>query len=368
MTVAVDSRTCRRERSIDCRAPASPSIAREQSAGAAAIHCAEATRVRRRALLAGGVAAALAARTTHAQAPANLVRLGYLWIGAPGSDGLTLSGLRQGLADVGLVEGRNLRIEARYADSHPERLRALAEELVRLNVAVLLVPGTAATSAARAATTTIPIVSASGNPVSSGFAESLARPGRNVTGLTLQAGSGLPGKWLELLKEVVPALARVAVLLNPASGPVIAEVAPRSGAAMGIDVVLVRASDAATLVAALAEIGQAAVGGIVVSADPLLNALRAPIVAFAAERRLPAVYGLRDFVEAGGLMSYAANIFDVWRRAGTYVERILAGARPGDLPIEQPRTFELLINLSAARAIGLTVPPTVLARADQVIE
>jgi putative ABC transport system substrate-binding protein len=325
--------------------------------------------MRRRALLVGGAAAALAAASgASAQERANPVRLGYLWFGAEGSDGLTLRGLRQGLADIGLVEGRNLRIEARYADGRPERLAALTDELVRLNVAVLLVPGGAATRAASAVTATIPIISASDDPVGRGFAESLARPGRNVTGMSLQAGTDLVGKWLELLKEAVPALARVGVLLNLTSEAAITDAARRSGAALGVEVVPTRATDREAVRAALAEMERAAVGGFVVAADPLFVVLRAQIVAFASERRLPAIYGLREFVEAGGLMSYAANIYEVWRRAGIYVERILGGARAGELPIEQPRTFELLVNLRAGRAMGLTFPPNLLARADEVIE
>jgi putative ABC transport system substrate-binding protein len=324
--------------------------------------------MRRRAFLAGGLAGAMAATASSAQRPANQVQLGYLWIGAAGSDGLTLRGLRQGLADIGLAEGRNLRIEARYADGRSERLTPLAEELVRLNVAVLLTPGIAATRAVRSATATIPIVSVSGDPVGNGFAESLARPGGNVTGLSLFAGTSLVEKWLELLKEVVPSLARAVILYNSANSVTIADEARRIGAAIGVEVVPMRATDPQGVAAALANINRTVFGGLVIPPDPLFFALRAQIVSFASERRLPAIYALREFVEAGGLMSYATNIFEVWRRAGTYVERILHGARPSELPIEQPRTFELLINLPAARATGITIPAALLARADEVIE
>jgi putative ABC transport system substrate-binding protein len=184
--------------------------------------------MRRRAFLAGWLAGAMAASAASAQGPANQVRLGYLWLGAEGSDGLTLRGLRQGLADVGLVEGHNLRIEARYADGRPERLAPLTAELVRLNVAVLLVPGGAATRAASAVTAMIPIVSASDDPVGSGFAESLARPGRNITGMSLQAGIDLAGKWFELLKEAMPTLGRVAILFNRSSEAAITDAARRA--------------------------------------------------------------------------------------------------------------------------------------------
>lgn len=307
--------------------------------------------------------------TGRAQPAGDPVRLGYLWIGPAGSDRLTLLGIRQGLAEVGLVEGRNLRIEARYADSRPERLRGLAEELVRLGVAMLLVPGVVATRAARAATATMPIVSASSDPVANGFAQSLARPGGNVTGMAVMAGDRLVEKWIELLKETVPALKRAAFIYNPANiNAAIPEIANRAGRSIGVDVVSVPLANADGLNAALTAVEKSVAGGMIISDDALLTTLRAQFVAFAAKRRIPAIYGQREYAEAGGLMSYASNIFEVWRRAGVYVQKILKGASPADLAIEQPTRFELLINLKTARALGIKVPQLILLRADEVIE
>jgi len=296
------------------------------------------------------------------------VRVGYLWIGAEGSDGQTLRGVRQGLADVGLVEGRNLVIERRYADSHPERLSALAMELVQLDVAVLLAPGAVVTRAARSATERIPIVSVTNDPVALGFAQSLAIPGGNVTGLAITASDQLVEKWVELLKDIKPALKRAALLYDPRPAPMIERVAHDASVTIGIEIMPFRMTDAEELGAALAAIEMARPDGLLISNDALLLSSRSRLVAFARDRALPAVYGQREYVDAGGLMSYSTSIYDVWRRAGFVVNKLLKGSKASEIPIELPTKFELVINLKSAKALGLEVPLHLQQLADEVIE
>jgi len=296
------------------------------------------------------------------------VRVGYLWIGAEGSDGQTLRGVRQGLADVGLVEGRNLVIERRYADSHPERLSALAMELVQLDVAVLLAPGAVVTRAARSATERIPIVSVTNDPVALGFAQSLAIPGGNVTGLAITASDQLVEKWVELLKDIKPALKRAALLYDPRPAPMIERVAHDASVTIGIEIMPFRMTDAEELGAALASIEMARPDGLLISNDALLLSSRSRLVAFARDRALPAVYGQREYVDAGGLMSYSTSIYDVWRRAGFVVNKLLKGSKASEIPIELPTKFELVINLKTAKALSLAVPLHLQQLADEVIE
>jgi putative ABC transport system substrate-binding protein len=296
------------------------------------------------------------------------VRVGYLWIGPEGSDGQTLNGVRQGLSDIGLVEGRNLVIERRYADGHPERLSALAMELVRLDVAVLLAPGAVVTRAARSATERIPIVSVTNDPVALGFAQSLASPGGNVTGLAITASDQLVEKWVELLKDVRPALKRAALLYDPRPAPMIERVAHDASVTIGIEIMPFRMTDAEELGAALAAIEMARPDGLLISNDALLLSSRSRLVAFARDRALPAVYGQREYVDAGGLMSYSTSIYDVWRRAGFVVNKLLKGSKASEIPIELPTKFELVINLKTAKALGLDVPLHLQQLADEVIE
>jgi putative tryptophan/tyrosine transport system substrate-binding protein len=296
------------------------------------------------------------------------VRIGYLWVGAEGSDGLTLNGVRQGLADVGLVEGRNLVLERRYADSHPERLNALAMELVRLEVAVLLAPGAVATRAARSATETIPIVSVTNDPVALGFAQTLARPGGNVTGLAITASDQLVGKWVELLKDVRPALKKAALLYDPRPAPMIERVAHDASATIGVEIIPFRVTDAEELGAALAAVEMAQPDGLLISNDALLLSSRSRLVAFARDRALPAVFGQREYVDAGGLISYSTSIYDVWRRAGSVISKLLKGGKASEIPIELPTKFELVVNLKTAKALGLDVPLHLQQLADDVIE
>jgi putative tryptophan/tyrosine transport system substrate-binding protein len=296
------------------------------------------------------------------------VRLGYLWIGAEGSDGQTLSGIRQGLADIGLVEGRNLVIERRYADSRVERLSVLATELVQLNVAVLLAPGAVVTRAARSATETIPIVSVTNDPIGLGLAQSLAHPGGNVTGLTITASDQLVGKWVELLKDVTPILKKAALLYDPRPAPTFERVAHDVSLTIGVEIIPFRVTNAEEMSAALTAIEMARPEGLLISNDALLLSARSTLIAFAKRQALPAIYGQREYVDAGGLMSYATSIYDVWRRAGPIVGKILKGSKASEIPIEQPTKFELVINLKTAKALGLDVPLNFQQRADEVIE
>jgi putative ABC transport system substrate-binding protein len=314
--------------------------------------------------LTGGLLAA--PHAGEAQAPTKVPRIGFLVAQPTAISGPYLEAFRQGLRELGYVEGQNIAFESRSAEGKYERLPALAADLVRMNVDVVVTSAPPAATAAKQATSTIPIVFTSAiAPDASGLVVSLARPGGNVTGLALM-GREVVGKHLELLKEVAPRVSRVAILQNPAR-PGLREV---EGAArsLGLQLHVVQASTAAEIDAAFAEMRSQRPAGVLVLRDPFFFQRRTQIVALAAKSRLPAVYGFREDAEAGGLMAYAPNILQMWRRSATYVDKILKGAKPGDLPIEQPSKFELIINLKTAKALGLTIPPSLLARADQVIE
>jgi putative ABC transport system substrate-binding protein len=321
--------------------------------------------MRRRAFIAGlGGAAAwpLAARAQGA-----MRRVGYVWIGARGTD-VSIAGLRQGFVDKGYVIGRDLALEERYADGHAEQVPALIAELLALNVDVLVTPGTPITRAAKRATSTVPIVCVTGDPVSLGLVASLSRPGGNVTGLSLLSND-YSAKWLELLKEAVPKLDRIAVLWNPDNPATAQEIEHMREAARSLALDLTafsaRPMDVEVNFAAIAN---ASFGGLVVTTDPSLEPLTPRVVAFTAQRHLPAIYPFSTAVKQGGLMSYSADFFAIWRRSASYVDRILKGARAADLPIEQATEVTLKINLKTAKALGIEVPPQLLARADEVIE
>ncbi len=264
-------------------------------------------------------------------------------------------------------------IEYRDADGKPERLPALAAELVALKVDVLVAPGTLAALAAKRATKTIPIVFPTvGDPVTDGLVTTLARPGGNVTGLS-NLSPELVGKCLELLHQAIPGVSRVAILWQPdavpeRTGKDIGKRAEVAGQALGIRLQFVEVRGPADFDRAFSDMTRARAGALTVLSTPMFASERGRLVALAAENRLPAVYPLREFVDAGGLMAYGPNAIDLYRRAATYVDRILKGAKPGDLPVEQPTKFELVINLKTAKALGLTIPPSLLQRADQVIE
>ncbi len=296
-------------------------------------------------------------------------RLGILRPGLPLDP--YLEAFRRGLRELGYVEGRNLLVEYRWAHGRTDRLPELAAELVRLKVDVIMVGGTQGTRAAQRATSTIPIVMAAvGDPITSRFVASLARPGANITGVTLLQPE-LSGRRLELLKEAVPAISRAAVLRNPASispsSPLwtATEAAAR---ALGVQLETVDARTAPELESAFAAMSRRRAEALFVLPDPTFSNQRGRITDLAAQSRLPAMYEGREFVEAGGLMSYAASLRDQFRRAATFVDRILKGAKPGDLPVEQPTRFELVVNVRTAKALGLTIPPSLLAQADDVIQ
>ncbi len=277
----------------------------------------------------------------------------------------------QGLRELGYAEGQDIVIERRVADGKTERLPGLAAELVRLAVALIVAPDPPSARAATNATRTVPIVMrSSGDPVASGLVASLARPGGNITGV-YSIAEELVGKRLELLKEVAPHLSRVAVLWDPdfpgsARWFHEAEVAARS---LGLQLQSLEArGPSPDFARALGVATKERAGALITLRNPPIVFHQRQIVNLAAKARLPAIYDDREFVESGGLMSYGANLVDLYRRAATYVDKILKGARPADLPVEQPTKFELVVNLKTAKALGLTIPPSVLLRADQVIQ
>ena len=298
--------------------------------------------------------------------------IGFLGSAEPGV--LAMVAFRQGLRELGYVEGSNIQIEYRWAEGKTERLPALAAELVARKVDVILTAGgTAAALAAKQATTTVPIVfGVVGDPIAEGLVGSLARPGGNVTGLS-NVTNDLVGKWLELLKLVTPGVSLIAVLMKPDSMPEEArkvrlkEVAV-SGQILGVQLQVVEARGPADFDRAFSEMSVKGAGALLVLATPVFDIERQRIVDLAARNRLPSVYPSRNYVESGGLMCYGPNLADLYRRAAGYADKILKGAKPTDLPVEQPTKFELVINRKTANALGVTVPPTLLAQADDVIE
>jgi putative ABC transport system substrate-binding protein len=277
---------------------------------------------------------------------------------------------RQTLDDLGYIEGKNVRFEYRYSKGHNEQLPELANDLVGLNVDVILTWGTDAVLAAKQATTTIPVVmGVIGDPLGTGIVANLARPGGNVTGCALRAAE-LEAKRLQLLKEAVPRLSRVAILFNPTNHymPLALQSVQKGAQVLHVSLAVYEVYDTTTLDAAFVTLTKDRPDGFLVPADTFLVSQRSRIAQFAIENKLPSVYTFREYIEAGGLIAYTPNYNDLFRRAAIYVDKILKGAKPGDLPIEQPREFHLFINLKTARALGLTVPPRLLAGADEVIE
>jgi putative ABC transport system substrate-binding protein len=306
----------------------------------------------------------------HAQQTKKIARIGYLSVLSSASDAARLEAFRQGLRELGYVEGQNLAIEPRYAEGKLDRLPDLVGELVRLNVDVIVAGGSTAIRAAKNATKLIPIVMAHGSdPVALGYVASLARPGGNITGLTHLAPE-LGGKRLELLKDIIARLSRVAVLTDPGTGghgPQMKELEV-AAPALGLQLQPVEVRAPTELESAFSAITGGRAGAFIVLQQPTLDRLRQRIVDLAAKNRLPGMYPNDEYVESGGLMSYAADIVAMFRRSATYVDKILKGTKPADLPVEQPTKFEFVINLKAAKQIGLTIPPNVLARADRVIK
>jgi len=324
------------------------------------------------ARLATGIALLLLAAPleTVGQQRSTVPRIGYLDQGSAARNRPFLEAFRQGLRDLGWVEGQNIAIEVRYAEGKTDQLPALAAELVRLKVDLIVTSTTPAALAAKQATTTIPIVIGfAADPVGSGIVASLAHPGGNITGWT-HLGLELRAKYLDLLKQAVPQAIRFGVLWNPANQVHRPSLKVIVAAAQALKVKLhpVGVRDPKELESTFSALVGKRAEALVVFPDGMFLAQAPLIIALAARSRLPAMYGVREFAEAGGLMAYGANLSDMHRRGAYFVDRILKGAKPADLPVEQPTKFELVINLKTAKALGLTIPPLVLFRADQVID
>ena len=327
----------------------------------------------RRTFLASTGAVFLAAPfAAEAQQAAKVPRIGWLSLDRADRPQLR-EAFFQGLRDLGYIEGRNIVIEYRDAGGKPERLPALAAELVALKVDVILVGSTPAALAAKQATETIPIVfTGTADPVGSGLVTSLARPGGNVTGLT-NLFAELVGKRLEQLTQAAPGVSRIAVLWQPGAlgdrtEKEMLKAADVAAQALGVRLQFIEARGPADFDRVFSDISRARAGALTVLPSIMFSSERRRLVDLAAKHRLPAVYSFREFVDAGGLMSYGPNLADLLRRAATYVDKILKGAKPADLPVEQPTKFELVINLKTAKALGLTIPPSMLQRADEVIQ
>ena len=323
----------------------------------------------RRDFLAGTVAALSAARVAAAQPAGGLPRVGFLFYGSPGPSP-ELKAFEKGLTDVGYIEAQNVAVDYRFADGRAERLPELATQLVALKPSVIVAPGTPAAVAAKQATATIPIVFVGvADAVGSGLAANFGRPTANITGLTSNSAQ-LGGKRLEFLKAVVPKASRIAVLYNPgdSSNVLAAKELQQSAPALHLTLQRVAVRNSAEFEGAFAAMTRAKAQALFGAAGLLTTPHRQTLVSLAAKARLPAIWGERQFVEAGGLMSYAADFYDQLRRSATYVDKILKGATPRDLPIEQPVKLELVINLTTAKALGVTMPQEVLLQADRVID
>ena len=324
----------------------------------------------RRWIIRGATLAALAAPIEiGAQQSRQLPRIGFLFYGAPGSSP-ELDAFRRGLNELGYTEGQNIAVEYRFASGRAERLPALAAELVRLRPLVIVVPGTPGSIAAKEATDAIPLVFAGvADAVGSGLIANLARPAGNITGLT-SISSQLGGKRLELLKVVVPKASRVAVLYNPAdaSNALAIKNLEESAAGLGLSLQRAPVQRPREFEAAFVAMRQERAHAMFGAAGLLTTGHRKTLVDLAARARIPAMWGERQFVAVGGLMSYAADFYDQIRRSATYVDKILKGAKPGELPVEQPTKYEFVINMKTAKVLGLTIPPALLLRANEVIE
>jgi ABC-type uncharacterized transport system substrate-binding protein len=312
----------------------------------------------------------LAVSLAGAQSPSKVPRVGFLEGGVAAAGTPFLEAFRQGLREHGWIEGQNIVLEVRSAEGKYERLPELVAELLRLKVDVLATSSTPASLAAKQATTTVPIVIGRvADPVGSGLVATLARPGGNITGWTHQARE-LRAKYLDLLKEAIPGATRVGVLWNPANPihkPSLASI-EAAAQALKVELHLMAVQDPKELESTFAVLTQKRADALTVFPDGMFLTQAQQIITLAARNRIPAMYGITEFVKAGGLMGYGVNLPDMYRRGASFVDRILKGARPADLPVEQPTTFELVINLKTAKALGLTLPPAVLARADEIIQ
>jgi putative ABC transport system substrate-binding protein len=305
-----------------------------------------------------------------AQPPGKVPRIGFLWASSPSTNPHLIEAFRQRLRELGWVEGQNIAIEYRTAEGKLERLPDLASELVGLKVDLIVAVATPGARAAKQATATIPVVMVGvGDPVGLGYVASLARPGGNITGLSSMSVD-LGPKRLELLKETIPRVSRVGLMWNPADPARALEVRETQAAAekLGLRLQSIEVRSPEEIERAFSAMPRERLDALIVQQDPLTILHRARIAGLTVKSRLPAISVFREFPEAGGLMAYGTNLADLYRRAATYVDKILKGAKPADLPVEQPTRFELVINLKTAKALGLTIPQSVLIRADQVIQ
>jgi putative ABC transport system substrate-binding protein len=304
----------------------------------------------------------------EAQEPAKVPRIGYLTGATPDGQSPRIEAFRQGLRELGYVEGKNIVIEYRYAELKPDRLPALAAEIVRLKVDVIVTGGSGLTRAAKNATNTIPIVmTQDSDPVANGFVASLARPGGNITGLANPTPE-IAGKQLELLKEIIPKLSRVAVFGTWSNDPGRVREVELAAGAFKVKLQYLAVLSPKDIETSFRAAGKGRADAVLVQPGSIFNSHRTQLVKLAVKSRLPAMYSHSQYVVDGGLMTYSASLPDLDRRAATYVHKILKGAKPADLPVEQPKKFEFIINLKAAKQIDLTIPPNVLARADKVIK
>lgn len=325
--------------------------------------------VLKRAVAFLAVLSTAAAAGVQAQPAARMHRIAFVGSGVPGPG---LDAFRQGMRELGYTEGKNLLIETRFPGTRLDKLDALLADVIASKVEIIVVGSTPAALAAKRATSSIPVVFASlFDPVGSGVVPSLARPAGNITGVAIGVGgSGMAGKWIELLKEAAPSASHVAVLANtrnPANAASVQEIED-AARRLAVKLDVLNAGDAGRLEKALAAVAASGVHGLVVTNDPFFTTNRAKVIDFVTRARLPAVYFFATFAEAGGLMAYGANQLDVYRRAASYVDKILKGAKPAQLPIEQPTRLELVVNVKAATAIGLELPRSLLLRADRIIE
>jgi putative ABC transport system substrate-binding protein len=306
----------------------------------------------------------------EAQQLTKVPRIGFLLASSLSANSARIEALRQGLRELGYVEEKNIVIELRSAEGKSERVRALAVELVRLKVDIIVSAGPAVTRPAKEVTTTIPIVMAQDpDPVANGFINTLAHPGGNITGLSTLAPE-ISGKQLELLKEIVPRLSRLAVFGNstrPGNAQALREI-ELAAKAFGVKVQYLDVLDSKDIETAFRAASKGHADAVLILGNPVATSQRTQIASLAVKNLLPAIYDRPEFVEDGGLITYSVSQNDLFRRAATYVDKILKGAKPADLPVEQPKKFEFIINLKAAKQIGLTIPPNVLARADRVIK
>ena len=305
----------------------------------------------------------------EAQQATKIPRIGFLSAASPSANTARYEAFRQGLRELGYIEGKNIIIEWRYAEGEQDRLPSLAAELVRLKAEIIVTGGPTATRPAKEATATVPIVMGFDNdPVGSGFVVSLARPGKNITGLSTLHPE-ISGKQLELLKEIIPKVSRVGILgswTQPGNAEALREL-NIAAEALRLQLQRLEIQSPNAINSAFREATKGRAEAIVVLVNPVIISQRTQFLDLATKNRLPAVYSQPEFVDAGGLLSYTASFTDLFRRAAVYVDKILKGAKPADLPVEQPKKFEFIINLKTAKQIGLTIPPNVLARADRVI-